>query len=339
MGYNKLMSSFDNLEEIAKSLVQKGKGIFAADAGPDTLGKRMSEVGIVGNGMEIRKKYREIIFSVPGLSDYISGIILHDEAVHDFVTVIKNFGIIPGVKVDGGLIDMPDYPREKMTQGLDGLDDRLEKYVVSGILFTKWRAVIKIGKNIPTLECIQVNANLLAEYARKAQNAGLVPIVEPEVLYEGDHDIETCESVTKVVGKIVFKALEEKQVNLAGIVYKPNMVVPGKDCLFQPKVEEIARKTVKTMEEIVPVGVPGIAFLSGGQEAKMATFRLNEIAKIGANSKLHWTFSFERALEGPAIQVWGGRRENLKKTQQVLLHRAKMDSLASLGLYNQEEDL
>lgn len=329
----------NNLEEVAKNLVQKGKGIFAADAGPETLGKRMQEAGIGEVGVETRKKYHEIIFSTPNLSNYISGIILHDEAVAGFATLIKNSGILPGVKVDGGLIDAPNYPGEKLTLGLDGLDARLEKYAAMGIAFTKWRAVIKIANNLPSLECIQVNANLLAEYAKKAQNAGLVPIIEPEILHEGEYDIDVCAKLTKLVGLVVFRTLEEKQINLAGIVYKPNMVIPGKDCLDQSTVEEIAKKTVETFLATIPDGVPGVAFLSGGQDAKQATLRLNEIAKIGVDTKLHWTFSFERALEGPAMQTWGGRPENAQKAQQILLHRAQMNSLASLGMYNQEEDL
>ncbi len=308
-------------------LVERGKGIFAADAGPETLGKRMAEAGILDVGPEVRKKYHEIIFSTPNFSDYISGIIMHDESVIDFIELIKKNEIMPGVKVDGGLIDTPNFPGEKITRGLDGLDERLAKYKAMGICFVKWRAVITIGNNLPTKECIQVNANLLAEYAKKSQNAGLVPIVEPEVIFEENYDIDLCQSVTKTVGQIVFKTLEEKQVNLAGIIYKPNMVHPD------------AKKTVETMKEIVPVQVPGIAFLSGGQDAKQATFLLNEIVKVGIGAKWNWTFSFERAIEGPAMQTWGGKLENIEKTQQVLLHRAKMNSLASMGLYNQEEDL
>lgn len=307
------MSQLNKLEETAGSLVQSGKGIFAADASPDTLDKRMEEVGIKSVGKEVRKKYREIIFSTPNLSDYINGIIMHDEAVSEFTQIIKNSGIIPGVKVDGGLVDSADYPGEKTTQGLDGLDERLKNYSALGIRFVKWRAVI--------IKNIGANAKLLAEYAKKSQDAGLVPVVEPEVL--GDTTGET----TELVGQIVFKALIEKQVNLAGIIYKPNMIIPD------------AKKTVEILKKIVPVQVPGIAFLSGGQDAKLATALLNEIVKAGAGAKWNWTFSFERAIEGPAMQAWGGLPENEKKAQQVLLHRAKMNSLASQGLYNQEEDL
>lgn len=302
-----------NIEETANALVQKGKGIFAADASPDTLDKRMQEAGIEDVGIEVRKKYREIIFSTPNLSDYIAGIIMHAEAVPEFTQIIKDSGIIPGVKVDGGLIDTPEFPGEKLTQGLDGLEERLKEYAAQGIGFVKWRAVI--------IKNIGVNATILAEYAKKSQDAGLVPIVEPEVL--GDHTGE----VTKLVGQIVFKALIEKQVNLAGIIYKPNMIIPD------------AKKTVEIMKKVVPVQVPGIAFLSGGQDAKRATSLLNEIVKEGIGAKWNWTFSFERAIEGPAMQAWGGKPENIEKTQAVLLHRAKMDSKASLGLYNQEEDL
>lgn len=303
----------DKLERVAMKLVERGKGIFAADASADTLDKRMQEAGIEVVGAEVRKKYREIIFSTPHLSDYIAGIIMHDEAVLEFTQIIKNSGIIPGVKVDGGLIDTPEFPGEKITKGLEGLDERLKEYAAQGIGFVKWRAVI--------INNIGINATILAEYAKKSQDAGLVPIVEPEVL--GDITGE----VTELVGQIVFKALIEKQVNLAGIIYKPNMIIPD------------AKKTVEVMKRIVPVQVPGIAFLSGGQDAKQATSLLNEIVKEGKDVKWNWTFSFERAIEGPAMQAWGGKSENIEKTQAVLLHRAKMNSLASLGLYNQEEDI
>lgn len=302
-----------DIELVAKELVQKGKGIFAADASQDTLDKRMKEAGIETVGIDVRKKYREIIFSTPNLSDYIAGIIMHDEAVPDFTQIIIKSGIIPGVKVDGGLVDSPDFPGEKTTLGLDGLDERLKNYAALGIGFVKWRAVI--------IKSIGDNAKILAEYAKKSQEAGLVPIVEPEVLGENSHE------VTKLVGQAVFKALVENNVNLAGIIYKPNMIIPD------------AKRTVETMKEIVPEQVPGIAFLSGGQDAKQATLLLNEIAKAGVGAKWNWTFSFERAIEGPAMQAWGGKQENIAKTQQVLLHRAKMNSKASIGLYNQEEDL
>ena len=327
-----------DLPGIAESLVEKGKGIFAADASPHTIDKRLAEAGMSGETEEDRRKYREVIFATPGLGDFIGGIILHDESTRQktdsgelFVDVIKKSGIMPGVKVDGGTIDMDGFPGEKIAEGLDGLAKRLTEYVAWGAKFTKWRAVITVGENLPTRECVKANALILARFAAISQAAGLVPVVEPEVLMEGDHSIDKCQKATEMVGRIVFEALEGQRVDLAGLLYKPNMVVAGNDCPKQPGIEEVAEKTVETMNKIVSVRVPGIVFLSGGQEAKTATARLNAIAKAGAGASWRWAFSFERALEGPAM-------ENMELAQKILLHRARMNSKASLGQYNEEED-
>ena len=327
-----------DLPGTAKSLVEKGKGIFAADASPHTIGKKLMEAGIAGETEEDRRKYREVIFTTPGLEAFIGGIILHDESTRQktdsgelFVELIKKSGIMPGVKVDGGTIDMDGFPGEKIAEGLDGLGKRLTEYVAWGAKLTKWRAVIAMGENIPTRECVKANALLLARFAAISQAAGLVPVVEPEVLMDGDHSIDVCQKATEMVGRMVFEALEDQRVDLAGMLYKPNMVVAGKDCSKQASVEEVAEKTVETMNKIVSVRVPGIVFLSGGQEAKIATARLNAIAKAGAGASWRWAFSFERALEGPVMA-------NMEAAHKILLHRARMNSLASLGRYNEEED-
>lgn len=327
-----------DLPGIAKSLVEKGKGIFAADASAHTIGKRLAQAGMPGETEEDRRKYREVIFTTPGLEEFIGGVILHDESTRQktdagelFVEVIKKAGIMPGVKVDGGTIDMDGFAGEKIAEGLDGLGKRLAEYVAWGAKFTKWRAIITVGENLPTRECVKANALILARFAAISQAAGLVPVIEPEVLMDGDHSIDECQKATEMVGRIVFETLEDQRVDFAGMLYKPNMVVAGKDCAKQPGIEEVAEKTIETMNKIVSVRVPGIVFLSGGQEAKTATARLNAIAKLGTGATWRWSFSFERALEGPAM-------ENMEEAQKILLHRARMNSKASVGKYNEEED-
>ncbi len=323
-----------SLGEVASSLVADGQGIFAADASPNTLGTRAQSIGLSLKTLEERLKYRKITLTTPDLGKYIGGVILHEEAL-GLIDVLNSQGIVPGVKVDQGIVEMQPGSVEKITQGLEGLVNRLAEYARAGTKFTKWRAVIIIGTGTPTSANIDSNAQTLAKYAKLSQQAGLVPVVEPEVLMEGNHSLDRCADVTRLVGKKVFQALLEQEVDLTGMLYKPNMVVAGKDCPAQPTLMEVAQKTVEVMQEVVPPKVPGVPFLSGGQDAILATQRLNEIAKLGTGSTWRWSFSFERGIEGPAMQAWAGQDENISKAQQVLLHRAKCNNLASLGQYNE----
>ena len=321
------------LSQVASGLVADGKGIFAADASPKTLEGRVEDSSTLDT-LEERLRYRRMTLTTPGLGKYIGGVILNEEAL-SLIDAVTSQGIVPGVKVDQGTGEMQPGSVEKVTQGLEGLADRLAEYARAGAKFTKWRAIIIITATTPTSANIDSNAKSLAKFAKLSQQAGLVPVVEPEVLMDGDHPLERCADVTRLVGKKVFQALLEQEVDLAGMLYKPNMVLAGADCPAQPTNAEIAQQTVEVMQEVVPPKVPGIPFLSGGQDAVLATQRLNEIAKLGAGAHWRWTFSFERALEGPAMQAWAGQDENISKAQKVLLHRAKCNSLASLGEYNE----
>lgn len=272
--------------------------------------------------------------TTPDLGKYIGGVILNEEAL-SLIDVVTYPGIVPGVKVDQGTGEMQPGSAEKITQGLEGLADRLAEYVRAGAKFTKWRAVITITATTPTSANIDSNAKSVAKYAKLSQQAGLIPVVEPEVLMNGDHSLERCADVTRLVGKKVFQALLEQEVDLAGMLYKPNMVVAGQDCPAQSTLMEVAQKTVEVMREVVAPKVAGIVFLSGGQDPLLATQRLNEIASLGTGASWRWSFSFERALEGPAMQIWAGKDENISQAQKVLLHRAKCNSLASLGQYSE----
>lgn len=316
-----------DLSVLAKNLVAGGKGIFAADASPGTLEKRAGETGLVLKDEAERRRYREVLFTTRGLGQYIGGVIMHEESTTQktadgklFTECLEEEGIVPGVKVDKG-IDDP-------AKGLEGLPERLAKYYSLGARLTKWRAVIN--------EEVTANAEIVAKYALLSQQAGLVPIVEPEVLMDGEHTIEKCQEVTEMAARAVFEALVDARVELEGILYKTNMVVAGKKCIQQPSDEEIAKLTVETLRKVVSVRVPGVVFLSGGQEPLQATKRLNLISHIGAGSPWRWTFSYERALEGPVMKIWQGKDENKNEAQKVLLHRAKMNSLASLGKYKEE---
>jgi len=317
------------LSQVASGLVSDGKGIFAADASPKTLEDRVEDSSILDT-LEERLKYRRMTLATPELGKYIGGVILNEEAL-SIVDVLNSQEIIPGVKVDQGT----QGEVEKITLGLEGLAERLRGYSNRGAKFTKWRAVITISATAPTSANIDSNAKSLAKYAKLSQQAGLVPIVEPEVLMRGDHSIDRCADVTRLVGKKTFQALLEQEVDLAGMLYKPNMVLAGQNCPIQPTLTEVAHQTVGVMREIVPSQVPGIVFLSGGQDAILATRRLNEIAKLGTGTPWRWSFSFERALEGPAMQIWAGKDENVSSAQHILLHRAKCNSLASLGKYTE----
>ena len=316
------------------------KGLLAMDESIATCNKRFAELEIPQTE-EYRKNYREILITTPGLGACLSGAILSDETIRQhqsngtpFVEVLVKSGIIPGIKVDKSVKDMAGFPGEKVTAGLDGLRERLKEYRDLGARFAKWRAVIKIGEDIPSRGCIEANTNALARYAALCQEAGIVPMVEPEVLMDGTHTIEKCASVTEEVLRSLFHHLYELRVDLRGIILKPNMILPGKDCPVQVDDETIANATIDCFLRSVPAAVPGIAFLSGGQPSKKATARLNAMHSKN-RSLLPWelTFSFSRAIEYPAIEIWHGNKNNMEATQKALLHRACCDNAARRGEY------
>lgn len=335
-----------NIEAItntAHAMVASNKGLLAMDESTPTCNKRFAQNGIPQTE-DARRAYRDLIISTPGLSKFISGAILYDETIHQskkdgtsFVKALQDSGIIPGIKVDAGAKDMAAYPNEKITEGLDGLRERLAEYAKLGVRFAKWRAVITIGDGIPSYACIEANAHALARYAALCQEANLVPIVEPEVLMEGEHSLERCFEVTEKVLHGVFKQLYLSRVILEGMILKPNMILPGLKCSKQEKAEEIADATILCFQRSVPAAVPGIAFLSGGQDALLASIRLNAMnAKF--KTKVPWalTFSFSRAIQEPALKIWKGQAENVRAAQQALYHRAKCNSAAREGLYTSE---
>jgi fructose-bisphosphate aldolase class I len=333
------MNSLD-LINTAKALVANDKGLLAMDESNPTCNKRFAALEIPQTE-ELRCAYREMIVTTTGLNESISGTILYDETVRQhlkngtsFVKVLTDAGIIPGIKVDAGAKDMAGHAGEKITEGLDGLRDRLIEYAQMGLRFAKWRAVIAVGNGIPTRACIEANAQALARYAALCQEAGLVPIVEPEVLMNGDHTIERCFAVTEEVLHIVFKQLYAQGVMLEGMILKPNMVVPGLACPIQVSVDEVADATVKCLLRVVPAAVPGIAFLSGGQSAELASARLNAM-NIRFKSQLPWAlaFSFARAIQQPALEIWHGKEANVSEAQQALYHRAKCNQAARRGEY------
>ncbi len=306
------------------------------DASNPTMTKRMEAVGITSTPGS-RRDFRELLITTPGLSEYISGAILYDETLRQkaqgklFTQVLEEKGIIPGIKVDKGVKDMAGFPGEKIAEGVDGLRERLAEYKEMGAKFTKFRTVITIGSDIPTRVCLEDNAFIQAYQAVLAQEAGLIPIIEPEVLMEGDHNIERCEEVTRTNLKMIFVKLTDHKVDLTKIILKTNMVLPGDKSGQQHSNEEIAELTLRVLKECVPAEVPGIVFLSGGDSATDITQHLNAIAKMEKNLPWRITFSFERALEGPAMEIWAGKSENKMKAQAVLLERARAASLASNG--------
>jgi fructose-bisphosphate aldolase class I len=330
------------LERTAKELVSDGKGILAADESFGTIGKRFEAVGIEANE-ESRRAYREMLFTTSGIGEYLSGVILFDETIRQKTSdgtslpeVLKQQGIIPGIKVDKSTVNMPLSSDEKYTQGLDGLGERLEEYKEFGARFTKWRAVITIGKGIPTYACIEANARALALYAAFCQEASLVPIVEPEVLIDGDHTIEECDRVTEWTLRTTFSALREHNVHLKGMLLKPNMVISGKDAPRQASVEEVARYTVECLLRCVPAAVPGIVFLSGGQSDLQASAHLNAMNAMYDNLPWELSFSYARALQGKPMEVWGGDASNVEEAQRIFRHRARMNSAARSGSYSEE---
>ncbi|MEJ2314090.1 MAG: fructose-bisphosphate aldolase class I [Nitrospirota bacterium] len=329
------------LQATALALVPEGKGILAADESTGTITKRLAKIGVESNE-ETRRSYREVLFTAPGVEDYISGVILFDETIHQsardgtpFAEVLKRRGIIPGIKVDMKAHDMAGFPGEKVTEGLDGLRDRFSHYTELGARFAKWRAVIAIGEGIPTRACIEANAHALARYAALAQEAGLVPIVEPEVLMDGSHDIARCEEVTGETLRRVFSALGDQRVLFEGMLLKPNMVVSGKESPERAGPERVAECTVRCLRRFVPAAMPGVVFLSGGQGPEEATENLNAINSLG-DQPWQLSFSFARALQGPVMETWRGEESKVQAAQRVFYHRAKMNGAARYGEYTEE---
>ncbi len=332
--------SANDLAAIALAMVAPGKGILAADESTGTIGKRFDGIG-VENTEENRRAYRDMLFSTRALGDHISGVILYDETLRQkstggtsFIDVLANNGILPGIKVDTGAKDLPMCAGEKITEGLDNLPKRCAEYVKLGAKFAKWRAVIDIGRDMPSSTCIAANAHALARYAAICQEAGLVPIVEPEVLMDGDHTIERCEEVTEWTLNAVYEALYLHRVVLEHTVLKPSMVISGKKCAQQAPVDEVAARTVRTLKRTVPAAVAGIVFLSGGQSDEIATAHLNAM-NTQFKGSLPWplSFSYGRALQQPALKAWKGAVSNVAAAQAALAHRSKMNGLASLGQY------
>ena len=333
------MSNENQLKQIAINLVRKGKGILAADESNPTCQKRFDSIG-VESSFDSRNEYREILFTADGIEDFISGVILFDETLRQSTTCDKKIpfpellnsrGIIPGIKVDKGAANLEGFLNEKATVGLDGLDERLAEYYELGARFAKWRAVITIGDNIPSEACIYANAHSLARYASKCQHAGLVPIVEPEVLMNGKHTIETCNMTTNKVLKILFEQLHMYNVLLEGIILKPNMIISAIDCPVQADIEKVADLTYTCLKENVPVEVPGIAFLSGGQSSDLATLHLNKMNEKYSDMPWNLTFSYGRALQHDSLNTWKGKKENREAAQESLLLRAHNNSLATSG--------
>ena len=331
--------SLNTLEEIAKYIVSDGKGILAADESNPTCGKRFDSIGVESTESN-RRDYREMLFRSSGMKDNIGGVILFDETIRQnaqdgtpLVDLIKNQGALPGIKVDKGLAPLESSPEETLTQGLDGLDERCKEYLTLGAKFTKWRAVIKISDDIPTDGCIQANMEALAKYAKIVQDNNMVPMVEPEVLMDGNHSIEKCYEVTSKSLKMLFKCLKDEGVNIGGTILKPNMVTSGSIAESQASIQKVAEMTVKCLKENVPSDLPGITFLSGGQSDVNATAHLDAMNKIGGFSwKL--SFSYGRALQQPSLKAWLGKEENIPKAQEALSHRALMNKLAANGAWN-----
>ncbi len=339
----------EKLADIANAMVAPGKGVLAADESSGTIKKRFDSIGVASTE-ETRRDYREMLFRAgEGMKNYVSGVILYDETIRQkakdgtpLVDLIRAAGSIPGIKVDEGAKTLagPTAGVEKVTEGLDGLRERLAEYYKLGARFAKWRAVITIADGTPTWNCIKANAHALARYAALCQEAGIVPIVEPEVLMDGahaSHDINRCYEVTEWTQRTVFRELYDARVALEGMVLKPNMVIAGQKCPKQAKPEEVAELTLKCLMATVPSAVPGIAFLSGGQSDEQATENLSLINQIGgAPWKL--TFSYGRALQAAALKAWGGKSENVAAGQRAFTHRARMNSLAALGKWNVQQE-
>lgn len=328
------------LESIASDLVVSGEGILAADESFSTIEKRFASIGVESTE-ESRRSYRQLLFETPGLEEFVSGVILFDETIRQttdegvpYPELLGKKGIITGIKVDRGAKAMAGFPGEKITEGLDSLRERLAEYRTLGACFTKWRAVIRIGDGIPTGSCIEANAHALARFAALSQEAGLVPVVEPEVLYDGDHTMKKCEEVTAAVWKTLFSELYNQRIYLEGMLLKASMVLPGKECPELASVERVAETTLKLLRHYVPVAVPGVVFLSGGQSPVMATKHLNAM-NLPARQLWTLSFSFSRALQEPVLKAWKGDAANREAAQKALYHRAKCSSAACMGVYTE----
>lgn len=333
--------SANDLAAIAKAMVAPGKGILAADESTGTIGKRFDGIN-VENIEDNRRAYRDMLFATKGIGEHISGVILYDETLRQkavngtpFVDVLNRAGVLPGIKVDAGAKPLAFCPGETVTEGLDNLPKRCAEYVKLGARFAKWRAVIDIGRDMPSSTCIAVNAHALARYAAICQEAGLVPIVEPEVLMDGDHSIERCEEVTEWTLNAVYDALYMNRVVLEHSVLKPSMVISGKKCAKQAPVDEVAARTVRVLKRTVPAAVAGIAFLSGGQSDEVATAHLNSMnAQFKGDLPWPLSFSYGRALQQASLKAWKGQAANVPAAQAALAHRARMNGLAALGRYS-----
>ena len=329
------------LEKIAISMVASGKGILAADESSPTIKKRFDQIQLESTA-DNRQFYRELLFTTPQIENHISGVILFDETLRQvdssgtpFPQLLDGRGIIPGIKVDLGLTDIPGTHGEKATRGLDGLEDRLAEYRTLGAKFAKWRAVIQIGPHQPSSLAVSINAHSLARYAAITQEKGLVPIVEPEILMTGDHTLDACERVAKHTLEHVFAQLSKHRVTLEAMILKPSMITPGDKCPEQVNVEAVARSTIKIFKQTVPAAVPGIAFLSGGQSSELATAHLNAMNRLG---RCPWelSFSYGRALQEKSLSAWSGKPENKQKAQDALLNRARCNGAARFGEYSIE---
>lgn len=335
-----------NLNQIAETLSTPPKGILAADESTNTITKRFLDIS-VESSFENRRSYREFLFKTKDLNNYISGIILYDETIRQstsegvpFPEFLNDLGIAPGIKVDTGAVPLAIGSKEKVTEGLDGLAKRLEEYTTLGAKFTKWRAIIDIDESngIPSDYAIQVNCSNLARYAKIVQDFDMVPIVEPEVIMDGAHSIETCFKITSKTQKLLFQMLDYHDVFLKGILLKPNMVISGKQCDKQASAYDVAKKTIKCLEENVPNDVPGIVFLSGGQPNELATEHLNEMNKLSNDLSWNLSFSYGRALQQPSLNSWKGNESNVLSSQNALIKRSKLNSLATTGKYNKDQE-
>jgi fructose-bisphosphate aldolase, class I len=330
-----------SLDTVARALVPGGKGILAADESSGTIKKRLKSIDVESTE-EARRFYRELLFTTPGMEEFISGVILFDETIRQkaqdgtpFPKLLSKKGVMPGIKVDTGAGDLAGFPEEKVTEGLDGLRNRLVEYRNLGAVFAKWRAVITIGPSMPTRFCIDANAHALARYAALCQETGLVPIVEPEVLMDGDHDLQRCDEVTEATLKRVYSVLFEHRVRLEGTLLKPNMVLSGKSCPKQASLKEVAEATLRCLRRAVPAAVPGIVFLSGGQTSEEATERLNAMNAMGPHP---WelSFSYGRALQDAPLKAWKGNPANVPLAQKRFCHRAKCNGAARYGKYTKQ---
>ena len=332
----------EQLRATAKAMMTKGKGVLAMDESSGTCSKRFEKAGIA-DSVENRRAYRDLLLTAPGLADYVSGAILYDETIRQttsdgtpFPEFMKKAGIIVGIKVDTGAKDLAGFADEKVTEGLDGLRERLAEYKKLGARFAKWRAVITIGDGIPSPGCYEANAHGLARYAALCQEAGIVPIVEPEVLIDGKHTLERCYAVTEETLRTVFRELASQRIAFDGMILKASMVISGKECPKQAGVKQVAEQTVRCLCNTVPVSVAGVAFLSGGQTTEQASAHLNAMNTMFKDLPWPLTFSYARALQQPALDAWKGKPENVKAAQKLLLHRARLNSAASIGAYNEK---